>query len=131
VKNFCYRGRRIGADFRIEDTDSGEFVKGGLFFLARRAAARRKHREAVTTQAREDVGVFESSGVAPQGKRLSKGQFIVILHELIESVEADDSMEGSLAYQWGEEAGTYRVQAALRVGNSMGQGGMRLLRADV
>jgi len=115
----------------MEDTESGEFVKGGLFLLAKRAAARRKHRGAVTTPAREDGEVFESSGVAPQGKRLSKEQFIVVLHGLIESIEADDSMEGSLAYEWGEEPGTYRVQAALRVGNSMGQGGMRLLRADV
>lgn len=74
---------------------------------------------------------FESSGVAPNGKRLSKEEFIAVLRELITSIEADDSMEGSLAYEWGEEPGTYRVQTALRVGNSMGQGGMRLLRDDV
>lgn len=81
--------------------------------------------------AEADGAVFESSGVAPQGKLMSKEQFVELLGTLIGSIEADDSMEGSLAYEWGERPGSYRVQAALCHGNSMGQGAIRLVRADL
>lgn len=59
---------------------------------------------------------------------VSKAELVAILEDLIAWVEADDSMEGSLAYEWGDEPGRYRVAGVLRMGNSMGQGGVRLLQ---
>lgn len=56
-------------------------------------------------------------------------QFLELLDDLRSWIVQGDSMEGSLAYEWGNEFGTYRVHAALRNGNSMGQGGMRMVMA--
>lgn len=64
-------------------------------------------------------------------KTLSKQEFLELLDELKALVEADDSMEGNLAYQWGKQPGEYEVTAALRTGNAMGQGGIRLVRGDL
>jgi hypothetical protein len=79
----------------------------------------------------EETAAFESSGVAPEGKLLTKAEFIILLEALIRDIAEDDSMEGSLSYEWGEEPESFRVQAALRVGNSAGQGGLRLIREGI
>jgi hypothetical protein len=71
---------------------------------------------------------FESTGVAPEGVLLTKEDFLALLSWLAQRIEDNDSMEGSLAYEVGEEPETFRVQGALRHGNSMGQGALRLLR---
>jgi hypothetical protein len=59
---------------------------------------------------------------------LSKDEFVAVLTDLLAWVQQDDSMEGSLAYEWGDQPGEYRVAGVLRMGNSMGQGGVRLLQ---
>lgn len=61
---------------------------------------------------------------------MTREAFLAVLDDLRASIATDDSMEGSLAYEWGDEPGVYRVAGALRVGNSQGQGGLRLLRGD-
>lgn len=58
---------------------------------------------------------------------MSREEFVTHLHWLIDRIEADDSFEGSLEYRWSERPGMYDVHGALRFGNSMGQGSMRLI----
>lgn len=69
---------------------------------------------------------------------LTKDQFIEVLEDLKTRVCSDDSFEGSLTYSfpWSTEIGDpaddpngpgFRVQASYRVGNSQGQGGMRMV----
>jgi hypothetical protein len=69
---------------------------------------------------------------------LSKEQFLGILDDLRSRVEDGDSYEGSLSYEfpWNRELGDpvtdpkgegFRVRASYRIGNSQGQGGMRLV----
>lgn len=63
---------------------------------------------------------------------VSKEQMVGLVGDLLDWIKADDSMEGSLSYEWHpEKPGHYRVAGVLRMGNSQGQGGVRLLRADV
>lgn len=64
-------------------------------------------------------------------KVMSREEFVGVLKDLAEWIEHDSSMEGSLAYEWGDAPGEYRVAGALRMGNDVGQGGMRLLRGDL
>jgi len=72
---------------------------------------------------------IESSGVAPDGTVLTEVAFLALLDWLREQIAEGDSMEGSLAYEWGEDPDTYLVQGALRHGNSLGgQGFVRLIR---
>jgi len=68
---------------------------------------------------------------------MSKDEFLVILDDIRTLVAAGDSFEGSLSYElpWHTEMGDpaedpfggFRVRASYRTGNSMGQGGMRLV----
>jgi len=69
---------------------------------------------------------------------MSKDEFLVILDDIRTLVAAGDSFEGSLSYElpWhhtemGDPAEDpfdgFRVRASYRTGNSMGQGGMRLV----
>ena len=74
-------------------------------------------------------------GVASYGIRLTRTQLLAELDGLRRSIEHDDSFEGSISYEItiepeGDEP-VFLVMAALRIGNSMGQGGMRLLRAGL
>lgn len=67
----------------------------------------------------------------------TKQQLIAALVDIINLVAADDTFEGSLSYEfpWHEDRGDpvsdpgegFRVRASYRIGNSMGQGGMRTL----
>lgn len=61
--------------------------------------------------------------------KLSKDDLIATLKDIIGLIEADDSMEGSFEYTFGEECerGEFMVRAAFRTGNSMGQGGITLI----
>ena len=60
---------------------------------------------------------------------------VVDKHVLLEQIdflrwliENDDSMEGAIMYAWSEdEPGKYEIGGILRTGNSMGQGGVRIL----
>lgn len=77
-----------------------------------------------------------SSGVAGYGLQLTKTELLAELDLLRKTIEGDDSFEGSFAYEMTLEDGeseeaVFLVQAALRIGNSMGQGGLRLLRAGL
>lgn len=68
---------------------------------------------------------------------LTKDEFLAILDDIRNLVAANDSFEGSLSYElpWSTELGDpvddsrsgFRVRASYRTGNSMGQGGMRML----
>jgi len=60
---------------------------------------------------------------------LSKEDFLAVLDDLRAWIAMDDSMEGSLAYEWASEPDTYRVQGFVRFGNSDGQGGARVLQS--
>lgn len=61
--------------------------------------------------------------------KLSREQFVHLLTEWGQWVQENDTMEGSLQY---EQVGSdeYEVGCALRFGNSMGQGSVRLLPWD-
>lgn len=68
---------------------------------------------------------------------LTKDQFVAVLEDMRDKVLANDSFEGSLSYElpWSTELGDpvddsrsgFRVRASYRTGNSMGQGGMRMI----
>jgi len=69
---------------------------------------------------------------------LDKEAFLGILDDIRNLVAAGDSFEGSLSYEfpWNTELGDptddprgegFRVRASYRTGNSMGQGGMRMV----
>lgn len=70
---------------------------------------------------------------------MTKDQLLVILDDIKTLVSKDDSFEGSLSYEfpWSTELGDptddpkggngFRVKASYRTGNSMGQGGMRMV----
>jgi hypothetical protein len=69
------------------------------------------------------------AGVEPSGKpkALPRAELLELIDLLHALISADDSMEGHLQYEWGDEPGTYNVLAALRFGNRDGQGGVRLI----
>lgn len=54
---------------------------------------------------------------------MTKNDFIIFLKETLTAVEKDDSAEGFIRYEWGDEKGVYNVNAFVRVENSLGQGG--------
>ena len=60
----------------------------------------------------------------------TKEQLLWILDDIRARVVADDSFEGSLSYELPDDddpADGFRVQASYRTGNSMGQGGLRMI----
>lgn len=59
---------------------------------------------------------------------MTKEGLLALLQRTMDAVNADDSYEGRIAYTMGDERGTFVVSAAVRVGNSMGQGGMILVQ---
>lgn len=61
---------------------------------------------------------------------LTKGQFLEVLTDLMDWIREDDSMGGRLAYEWGPVPGTYNVVGVLQMGNSQGQGAIRMLVGD-
>lgn len=74
----------------------------------------------------------------PMPVHLTKEQFLAVLDDIRDLVVADDSFEGSLSYElpWNtrcdpvnedDPSDGFRVRASYRTGNSMGQGGMRML----
>lgn len=66
---------------------------------------------------------------------LNKAELLAVVDEIRTRIEADDSWEGYLNYVICEEddpPDTYaRVEARFRVGNSMGQGGMKMIGVDI
>lgn len=61
---------------------------------------------------------------------LNKQQLLAVLEDMKKSIENDDSMEGSINYSVMSEnlkPGEFEVQAAYRVGNSEGQGSIRIV----
>lgn len=61
---------------------------------------------------------------------LTTVQLLDVLDDIRERVSAGDSFEGSIEYLMPDEddpADGFRVQGAYRVGNSQGQGGMRMI----
>lgn len=66
-------------------------------------------------------------GIARGGAHMNEQGFLEVLDDLRLWVMGRDSMEGTLEYTWTDEPGTYRVKAFLRCGNSLGQGGARII----
>lgn len=58
---------------------------------------------------------------------VDKVTLIDTLRDVLATVEADDSAGGFIEYEWSDEPGKFDVRARYRIGNSMGQGGMRIL----
>lgn len=64
---------------------------------------------------------------------MSKGQLLAVLDDIRAHVAADDSWEGSLQYTIPEEPKEgvdFDVHAGYRIGNSLGQGGFRLIAGE-
>lgn len=64
---------------------------------------------------------------------MSKDQLLAVLDDIRARVAADDSWEGSLQYSIPEEpteSVAFDVMAGYRVGNSLGQGGFRLIAGE-
>ena len=62
-------------------------------------------------------------------KLTPKDELLAILDDIRDRVSRDDSFDGSLSYEVDYEGGSphFWVQACWRVGNSNGQGGMRMV----
>lgn len=64
---------------------------------------------------------------------MSKDELLMILEEMHDLVEQDDSFEGFLNYlipyppAGDPEEADFMVEARYRIGNTMGQGGMRMI----
>lgn len=63
---------------------------------------------------------------------LNKDQLVKLLHHIAELIEIGDSFEGMLEYLIPDEDEqteemTFAVRSRFRVGNSEGQGGMRII----
>lgn len=64
---------------------------------------------------------------------MSKEQLLAILDDIRARVAEGDSFEGSIEYLMPEPLGLegdFAVVASYRIGNTMGQGGLRLIRGD-
>lgn len=64
---------------------------------------------------------------------MSKDQFLAVLDDIRAHVADGDSFEGSLQYTIPEEPGDgidFDVHAGYRIGNSLGQGGFRLIAGE-
>lgn len=59
---------------------------------------------------------------------MTKDDFVKLLEATLAAVKEDDSFEGRIAYEMGEQPHTYVVQAVVRVGNSQGQGGVMMVQ---
>jgi hypothetical protein len=72
----------------------------------------------------------DSNGIAPKGRRFSTEQFVGILRDIAMEARHGGTLEGTLAWEAvGEDE--MLVEASFRVGNDMGQGGVRLIRRDM
>jgi hypothetical protein len=63
-------------------------------------------------------------------KTLNKQQLLAVLEDIKKSIENNDSMEGRISYSvMGEDLkpGEFEVEATYRVGNSEGQGSIRII----
>lgn len=62
--------------------------------------------------------------------RVDKTILVTTLRNVAAHVEADDSAGGFVEYEWSETPGKYDVRASYRVGNLLGQGGLRILHEE-
>lgn len=63
-------------------------------------------------------------------KTLNKQQLLAVLEDIKKSIENNDSMEGNINYSvMGDDLrpGEFKVESTYRVGNSQGQGGVRII----
>lgn len=61
---------------------------------------------------------------------MSRPKLLATLEDILKTVRADDSFEGSIEYLMpteGDPDCAFMVRASYRVGNSMGQGGVRMI----
>ncbi|MEU2724017.1 hypothetical protein [Streptomyces smyrnaeus] len=64
-------------------------------------------------------------------QNMSREQLVALLDDIRERVATGDSYEGNLQYFISDGDHPYDVSAAYRVGNRMGQGGMRMVGIPV
>jgi hypothetical protein len=60
--------------------------------------------------------------------KLTTEELAATLRWMATLIDGDDSAGGSLQYEWSEQPGVYNVEGAIRYGNSMGQGSIRLFQ---
>ncbi|KKL11980.1 hypothetical protein LCGC14_2540330 [marine sediment metagenome] len=60
-------------------------------------------------------------------KEINKQQLIHFLKNTIKVIEEDDSFEGRISYKMAATLDTFEVDAFVRTGNSMGQGGAMII----
>jgi hypothetical protein len=63
----------------------------------------------------------------PNARRVSRDELAATLRWAAELVDEDDSAQANIQYGWSEEPGTYLLAGAVRFGNQMGQGSVRIL----
>jgi hypothetical protein len=61
---------------------------------------------------------------------LSTADLAELLRGAAKAVEANDSFEGRISYTFGTTPDTFEVDAFVRVGNSMGQGGAIVIQPN-
>ncbi len=60
-------------------------------------------------------------------KEINKQQLIHFLQDTIKAIEENDTFEGRILYKMAATLDTFEVDAFVRVGNSMGQGGSMII----
>lgn len=69
----------------------------------------------------------------PVAAHLTKEQFLDLLADIRRAVKDDDTWEGNLNWElpgpYASPTARYAVSGAFRIGNSVGQGGMRVIAA--
>lgn len=63
--------------------------------------------------------------------QLTRDELIAVLDDVLEGVRTGDTLEGFVEITIGDELELWDVRARYRVGNLMGQGGMKMVGAFV
>jgi hypothetical protein len=74
----------------------------------------------------EDAQRSNPDSIAPNGRQVSKEELLGCLTDIVRLIEANDSMEGRISFE-SPEPDAPLVEARVRTGNSMGQGGVMSL----
>jgi hypothetical protein len=101
-----------------------EWVEIGYRTLPRRHMV--QDRQVVTVEA-----VWPDEQYRPAPKRMHADELAALLRDMADRVPAGDSFEGRISYEIGDVAAhEFDVEGMYRIGNRMGQGGMRVIRGD-
>lgn len=85
----------------------------------------------VRTMGADLLQVLEFEDALPAGFNrpmvVEKTALVDTLRDMLAVIEEDDSAGGFIEYVWADEPGKFEVTARYRIGNAMGQGGIRIL----